>query len=231
MSLKMLLVHDIVEIDAGDTYCYDAAGNDDKAEREQVAAHRIFGLLPDDQRDEMHRLWEEFEARETSEARFAAALDRLMPILHNYHTQGRSWQEHGITQAQVLGAQPAFWGRLEKPLELHRGIDRGRGRQGVFGGGSKIMTITLTPEIEAGLLERAQEQGTTPEGLALEWLRETFALSGEPDAISLAPVDYRATLPPPLNEWQRQLRSIGVPCGVSLTDEQVSRDSLYDDHL
>ena len=101
-TLKMLLVHDVVEIDAGDTYCYDTGGNDSKAEREQAAAHRIFGLLPDDQRDEMHQLWQEFEARLTPEARFAAALDRLMPILHNYHTQGRSWREHGITQAQVL---------------------------------------------------------------------------------------------------------------------------------
>ena len=100
--LKMLMVHDVVEIDAGDTYCYDAAGNDSKAAREQLAAGRIFGLLPDDQRDELRELWEEFEARETAEACFAAALDRLMPILHNYHTQGRSWLEHGVTQAQVL---------------------------------------------------------------------------------------------------------------------------------
>lgn len=100
--LKMLLVHDVVEIDSGDTYIYDAAGNASKAAREQAAARRIFGLLPDDQRGEMHRLWEEFEARQTPEARFAAALDRLMPMLHNYHTQGRSWREHGVTNAQVI---------------------------------------------------------------------------------------------------------------------------------
>ena len=100
--LKMLLVHDVVEIDAGDTYCYDAAGNESKADREQSAADRLFGLLPDDQRDEMRGLWEEFEGRETAEAKFAAALDRLMPLLHNYHTQGRSWLEHGVTKAQVL---------------------------------------------------------------------------------------------------------------------------------
>lgn len=100
--LKMLLVHDVVEIDSGDTYIYDVAGNESKAAREQEAAERIFGLLPDDQRDEMHRLWEEFEERTTPEARFAAALDRLMPMLHNYHTQGRAWLEHGITDAQVI---------------------------------------------------------------------------------------------------------------------------------
>ena len=101
--LKMLLIHDVVEIDSGDTYIYDVAGNASKAAREQEAAERIFGLLPDDQQGEMHRLWEEFEARETPEARFAAALDRLMPMLHNYHTQGRSWREHGVTDAQVIG--------------------------------------------------------------------------------------------------------------------------------
>ena len=100
--LKMLLVHDIVEIDAGDTYCYDASGNDDKAARETLAAQRIFGLLPGDQQAELHALWTEFEARVTPEARFAAALDRLMPILHNFHTEGRSWREHGITETQVL---------------------------------------------------------------------------------------------------------------------------------
>ncbi len=100
--LKMLLVHDIVEIDSGDTYIYDAAGNDTKAERENAAARRIFGLLPEDHRRELTQLWQEFEARETPEAKFAAALDRLMPLLHNYHTQGRSWQEHGITKDQVI---------------------------------------------------------------------------------------------------------------------------------
>ena len=100
--LKMLLIHDVVEIDSGDTYIYDVAGNESKAAREQEAAKRIFGLLPSDQQEEMHRLWEEFEARATPEARFAAALDRLMPMLHNYHTQGRSWQEHGVTDAQVI---------------------------------------------------------------------------------------------------------------------------------
>ena len=100
--LKMLLVHDVVEIDSGDTYVYDAAGNDTKAERENAAARRIFGLLPEDQAAELSALWQEFEARQTPEAKFAAALDRLMPLLHNYHTQGRSWQEHGITESQVL---------------------------------------------------------------------------------------------------------------------------------
>ena len=81
------------------------------------------------------------------------------------------------------------------------------------------MTITLTPDIEQILTKEAERQGTTPEALALTQLR------------SLAPIDSRDTLPPPRDDWERELRSIAVDCGVSLTDEQVSRGSLYDDHL
>jgi len=97
----MVLVHDIVEIDAGDTYCYDDAGARDKPEREQRAADRLFGLLPADTGRHLRGLWEEFEARVTPEARYAAALDRLQPLLHNHGTQGRAWQEHGVRATQV----------------------------------------------------------------------------------------------------------------------------------
>ena len=100
--VKMVLIHDIVEIDAGDTYFYDATAAKDKAERERAAADRIFGLLPADQSNEMRDLWEEFEEGGTAEARFALALDRFIPQLHNYHTHGRSWSEHGITADRVL---------------------------------------------------------------------------------------------------------------------------------
>lgn len=100
--VKMALVHDLVEIDAGDTFCYDDAGNADKAAREAAAADRIFGLLPDGQSREMLSLWDEFEARSTPEARFAAALDRLMPLMHNYYSRGKTWQEHDVASAQVL---------------------------------------------------------------------------------------------------------------------------------
>jgi putative hydrolases of HD superfamily len=100
--LKMLLVHDIIEIDAGDTYCYDEQGALDKVERESRAADRIFGLLPEDQGAEIHALWTEFESGMTPEASFANAVDRLMPLLHNYYTQGRSWQDNGITADRVL---------------------------------------------------------------------------------------------------------------------------------
>jgi putative hydrolase of HD superfamily len=99
--IKLVLVHDLVEIDAGDTYAYDVAGGSDRAEREAKAARRLFGLLPEDQATELQSLWEEFEACTTPEARFANALDRLMPLLHNYHTGGLSWQQHGVRRAQV----------------------------------------------------------------------------------------------------------------------------------
>ena len=100
--LKMLLIHDLVEIDAGDTYCYDEKGNEGKEGRERKAAERIFGLLPEDQARELRALWEEFEARKTPEARFAAALDRLQPLLNNHATCGAMWQKHGIQSRQVL---------------------------------------------------------------------------------------------------------------------------------
>lgn len=99
--IKMALIHDLVEIDAGDTYAYDAAAALDQAERERRAADRLFGMLPADQSQEFRQLWEEMEARQTPEARFAAALDRLQPFLWNYHTKGRAWQEHGVTSDRV----------------------------------------------------------------------------------------------------------------------------------
>ena len=100
--VRMLLIHDVVEVDAGDTYVYDTAGAEAKAEREVRAADRVFGMPPEDQGRELRALWEEFEEGRTAEARFAAALDRLMPVLHNVHTGGRSWREHGITADRVI---------------------------------------------------------------------------------------------------------------------------------
>ena len=99
--LKMLLVHDLVEIDAGDTFVYDAAAVRDQADRESVAANRVFGLLEEPEKSEFHALWREFEDRRTPEARFARALDRLQPLLHNYYTRGKVWQENRITVPQV----------------------------------------------------------------------------------------------------------------------------------
>lgn len=100
--IQMILVHDLVEIDAGDTFIYDEAGNAAKGVRERAAAERVFGLLPADQRDQVRQLWEEFESQRTAEAKFANAMDRLMPVLHNHFTDGRSWREHNVTQEQAL---------------------------------------------------------------------------------------------------------------------------------
>lgn len=114
--LRMLLVHDLVEIDAGDTFAYDDAANVLRAARERRAAERIFGLLPAEQAGELAALWAEFEAGETTEARFAAALDRLQPLLNNHHSNGGSWRVHGVTREQVVRrmapierALPALW--------------------------------------------------------------------------------------------------------------------------
>lgn len=101
-TLKLVLVHDIVEIDAGDTYAYDPDAHTGKDEREQEAARRIFGLLPDDQAKELNGLWEEYEGQQTPESRFALALDRLMPLLHNYHSGGITWRENQVTSEQVV---------------------------------------------------------------------------------------------------------------------------------
>lgn len=100
--LKMVLIHDLVEIDAGDTFAYDTKLMADQHERESRAADRIFGLLPPDQTAEFRALWEEFEARQTPEARFAAACDRFHPMLLNCLTEGHAWRKHGVTQDRVL---------------------------------------------------------------------------------------------------------------------------------
>ena len=99
--LATVLIHDIVEIDAGDTFAYDEAGNATKAEREQKAADRLFGMLPDDQAKEMRQLWDDFEAFATPEARFANALDRVQPLMLNYCKHGESWKKHGTRREQV----------------------------------------------------------------------------------------------------------------------------------
>lgn len=129
--VKMLLIHDVVEIDAGDTFIYDTAGHADKDEREQRAAERIFGLLPADQAAELRALWDEFEARDSADARYAAAIDRLQPLMHNYRTQGKAWQAHGVTadrviamnQPRISAASPALWLVAERMIA--ESVDKG----------------------------------------------------------------------------------------------------------
>jgi putative hydrolase of HD superfamily len=100
--LKMLILHDLVEIDAGDTFAYDTARMVDQHAREARAADRIFGLLPDDQAKEFRALWDEFEEKTTPEAKFAVAVDRFQPMLLNCHSEGAAWKRHGITHDRVV---------------------------------------------------------------------------------------------------------------------------------
>ena len=115
-AMSMVLVHDIVEIDAGDTFAFDVAAHDDKEEREQEAARRLFGLLPDDQQAHYRGLWDEFEARRTPEARFANALDRFQGLLQNVGNEGGTWKQYGISPDRILermdpirDGAPALW--------------------------------------------------------------------------------------------------------------------------
>ena len=128
--VAMLLVHDLVEIDAGDTFLYDDEAAITKSAREQRAADRIFELLPADQTTQLRALWDEFEQLETPEARFAKALDRLQPLLHNYLARGGTWQEPGVNHAKVtdrkqiidLGS-PTLWAYARDVLQ--RAVDEG----------------------------------------------------------------------------------------------------------
>lgn len=122
--LKMVILHDLVEIDAGDTFAYDTARMAGQHEREVIAADRIFGLLPPDQAAEFRALWDEFEEKATPEAKFAAAVDRFQPMLLNCHTEGTAWRRHGVTHDRVLarnahvaeGCQP-LWEYVVKMVQ------------------------------------------------------------------------------------------------------------------
>jgi putative hydrolase of HD superfamily len=132
--ILMLLVHDVGEIDTGDTMAFVEGGWEDRKAAERAAALRIFGLLPEPQRDRFLALWDEFERGETPESRFANAADRAMPVLLNLANNGQSWRENGITyervvkrvEWQVKAGCPALWDYLAERLEEQR-------RQGWFG--------------------------------------------------------------------------------------------------
>ncbi len=101
-TVTMILIHDIVEIDAGDTFAYDEEGKVTQRERELKAAKRLFGMLPEDQAEKFRGLWDEFEAAQTPEARFARTMDNIQPLMLNDASGGRTWREHGICQSQVM---------------------------------------------------------------------------------------------------------------------------------
>jgi len=126
--VRMLLVHDIGEIDTGDTVFFAEGGWEERKAAELNAAKRIFGLLPEDQSADFFALWQEFERAETPEALFAHAVDRAMPVLLNLANQGQSWRENGISYQRVVrrieppikAGCPALWGYLEERLQEAR---------------------------------------------------------------------------------------------------------------
>lgn len=122
--IKMLLTHDLVEIYAGDTFCYDEVGNSDKREREVAAAEKIFGMLDKDKGKELRALWDEFEEMKTPEALFAASMDRLQPMLNNYHNDGGTWKKFDVSKSDIYkrigpvkDSSDELWGYVEYMLE------------------------------------------------------------------------------------------------------------------
>lgn len=121
-TIKMVLIHDIVEIDAGDTYAYDEAANTTKRDRELKAADRIFGILPDDQAKELRALWDEFEEQSTQEARFAKTLDNIQPLMLNDITDGLAWREHKVRKEQIMKRNKNTKDGSEKIWEFGKNI-------------------------------------------------------------------------------------------------------------
>jgi len=121
--IKMALVHDLIEIYAGDTFAYDTAGNVGKQQREEAAADKLFALLPFDQGEEIRTLWEEFDAEQTPDAKYACAIDRLQPFINNIMTEGHTWKRGGVTVTQVYQrmdpirvAMPDIWDFIVKSV-------------------------------------------------------------------------------------------------------------------
>ncbi len=121
-TMMMALIHDIVEIDAGDTYAYDTKGLATQKERESKAANRIFGLLPSDQKEELKAIYEEFEEGKTPEAKFARTMDNLQPILLNDSNNGADWRVHGVNKSQVLNRQKSSQLGSEEIWQFTKGL-------------------------------------------------------------------------------------------------------------
>lgn len=122
--MSMVLIHDLVEIDAGDTYAYDEAANQTKRQRELAAADRIFGILPEDQGRSFRELWDEFEAYETADAKYAHLLDNLQPLLLNNAADGIAWLEHGVKKSQIYKrnarieeTSPVIWDKMKEIVQ------------------------------------------------------------------------------------------------------------------
>lgn len=132
-AVKMAILHDIVEIDAGDTYVYDTKMATDKAEREQRAADRLFGLLEPELGRELRGLWDAFEAKACPESRFVGALDRFLPVYANVRSGGKSWREHGIKKEQVLQRNAEIGDGSRALWDYTRALVEDAARQGMFG--------------------------------------------------------------------------------------------------
>lgn len=130
--IKMMLMHDVVEIYAGDTYCYDSKGYEDKDEREMASAQKVYGLLPDDQKEEYIKIWREFEDGETKEAKFCAILDRVQPTMLNNAADGISWKEHGIKKEQVLKRNEVTFSGPKEIADYMKNIIDGAYERGIL---------------------------------------------------------------------------------------------------
>ena len=125
--VKMLVVHDLVEIYAGDTFAYDEKGNEDKAQREKAAADKLYSILPKEYGDELRALWEEFDATETVDAKYGACMDRIQPFLHNTLTEGHTWKDATLSQVKdrmaiVKEFMPKVYEWME--LNMQRGVEQ-----------------------------------------------------------------------------------------------------------
>ncbi len=120
--ILMCLIHDVVEIEAGDTYAYDEEAKKSQREREEIAKKHIFGMLPSDQGRELETLFDEFEAQETAEARFAKAMDNLQPVLLHEANGGGDWKEHGVTKEQIMRRQEKTRHGSEELFEVIKDI-------------------------------------------------------------------------------------------------------------
>lgn len=138
-TVTMLLIHDIVEIDAGDTYAYDEEAKKTQKEREEKAARRIFGLLPKEEGKFLYNLWREFEAQETSEARFARTMDNLQPMMLNHAADGKAWTEHQVSLDQIL----------------RRNVNTGKGSEVLW---DYARTHFLDPNLEKGRILPFRDQ-------------------------------------------------------------------------
>lgn len=147
-TVTMLLIHDVVEIDAGDTYAYDEEGKKTQRQRELAAADRIFSILPEDQGRKLRGLWDEFEARETAEARFAHTMDNLQPMMLNDATDGKAWTEHAVQLSQILA-------RNERTAE---------GSEELW---EYAQDNFLIPNVEKGHIKHESEKALAAEALAV----------------------------------------------------------------